>query len=192
MCCGLPFLVAGLPWVLPLGGTVPLRAARKKCTKLSTHPACSSILQASLRIMADVTGPPSKKQRKESKASMDSSRQQDALPVSAVAYRWNEKNVFHAISEDRMPADKLFDRPHYFAILDKLPVTPGHALMITKHKVATMLADMPPEAAADTMGDLQVSKTPVSVAGVTAAAAAATAAGAAAESMLWQQQQPSA
>lgn len=85
-----------------------------------------------------------------------SQQQQDAKPVSAVAYRWSDKNVFHAISENRMPADKLFDRPHYFAILDKLPVTPGHALLITKHKVATMLVDMPPEAAVDTMGDLQV------------------------------------
>ena len=80
----------------------------------------------------------------------------DAPPVSATAYKWNERNVFHAVDEDRMPSDKLFDRPNYFAILDKLPVTPGHSLMITRHKAATMLDNMPPEAAADTMGDLQV------------------------------------
>jgi hypothetical protein len=114
---------------------------------------------------------------------MDSSSQQhqDEQPVSAVAYRWSDKNVFHAISENRMPADKLFDRHHYFAILDKLPVTSGHALLITKHKLATMLVDMPAEAAADTMGDLQVSKAPFSLAGVTAAAAVAAAGAVAAE-----------
>jgi diadenosine tetraphosphate (Ap4A) HIT family hydrolase len=115
-------------------------------------------------------GPPNKKRRKE-KAAMADSSNPDAAPVSAVAYRWNERNVFHAINEDRMPSDKLFDRPHYFAILDKLPVTAGHALMITKHKAATMLDVMPPEAAADTMVDLQVSDTDIAT--VTAAAAAA-------------------
>jgi hypothetical protein len=86
----------------------------------------------------------------------NSSNGDAAPPVSAVSYRWNDKNVFHAIDEGRMPSDKLFDRPHYFAILDKFPVTPGHALLITKHKAATLLDGMPPEAAADTMGDLQV------------------------------------
>lgn len=102
-------------------------------------------------------GPPNKRRRKEkASASMAGSSNPDAPPVSAVAYIWNERNVFHAINEDRMPSDKLFDRPHYFAILDKLPVIAGHALMITKHKAATMLDTMPPEAAADTMGDLQV------------------------------------
>jgi hypothetical protein len=101
-------------------------------------------------------GHPNKKRRKEKASAMAESSNPDAPPVSASAYRWNDRNVFHAINEDRMPSDKLFDRPHYFAILDKLPVTAGHALMITKHKAATMLDIMPPEAAADTMGDLQV------------------------------------
>jgi hypothetical protein len=89
-------------------------------------------------------------------AGNSSSNGDAAPPVSAVAYRWNDKNVFHAIDEGRMPSDKLFDRPHYFAILDKFPVTHGHALLITKHKAATLLDGMPPEAAADTMRDLQV------------------------------------
>lgn len=78
-------------------------------------------------------------------------------PVSATNYRWNDKNVFHAINEGRFPADKIFDRPHYFALLDKLPVTRGHSLLITKHPVATMFEDkMPPDALADAMIDLQV------------------------------------
>lgn len=78
-------------------------------------------------------------------------------PVSAVNYRWNEKNVFQAINEGRFPADKIFDRPHYFALLDKLPVSRGHSLLITKHPVATMFEDrMPQEALADAMIDLQV------------------------------------
>lgn len=78
-------------------------------------------------------------------------------PVSAINYRWNDKNVFHAINEGRFPADKIFDRPHHFALLDKLPVTRGHSLLITKHPVATMFEDkMPPEALADAMIDLQV------------------------------------
>lgn len=78
-------------------------------------------------------------------------------PVTAISYRWNDKNVFHAINEGRFPAEKIFDRPHYFALLDKLPVTRGHSLLITKHPAATMFEDtMPPEALADTMVDLQV------------------------------------
>eukprot|EP00878_Enallax_costatus_P033419 GHUV01036853.1.p1 GENE.GHUV01036853.1~~GHUV01036853.1.p1 ORF type:complete len:170 (-),score=35.69 GHUV01036853.1:136-645(-) len=78
-------------------------------------------------------------------------------PVSAINYKWNEKNVFHAINEGRFPADKIFDRPHYFALLDKTPVTRGHSLLITRHPVATMFEDkMPLEALADAMVDLQV------------------------------------
>jgi hypothetical protein len=78
-------------------------------------------------------------------------------PVSVLSYRWTDKNVFHAINEGRFPADKIFDRPHYYALLDKMPVTRGHALLITKHPVATLLDNkMPPEAVADTMVDLQV------------------------------------
>ena len=77
--------------------------------------------------------------------------------VSATAYGWSERNVFHAINEDRVPADKLFDRPHWFAILDAAPVAPGHALLVTKHRAATLLdAAMPPEALADALVDLQV------------------------------------
>jgi len=100
----------------------------------------------------------------------------DAPLVSAVAYKWQERNVFNAISEDRVPSDKLFNRPHYFAILDKLPVTPGHSLMITKHHAATMFDGMPPEALNDTMGDLQVRLLQSAAAPPAAAAAAATAA----------------
>ncbi|KAF6260275.1 HIT-like domain-containing protein [Scenedesmus sp. NREL 46B-D3] len=77
-------------------------------------------------------------------------------PVSVLSYRWTDKNVFNAINEGRFPADKVFDRPHYYALLDKMPVTRGHALLITKHPVATLLdSKMPPEAMADAMGDLQ-------------------------------------
>jgi hypothetical protein len=79
--------------------------------------------------------------------------------VSATAYRWTERNVFHAINEDRVPSDKLFDRPHWYAILDAAPVTPGHALLVTKHRAATLLdAAMPPEALADALVDLQVTE----------------------------------
>lgn len=80
----------------------------------------------------------------------------DAPPVSAAAYRWSERNVFAAINEGRVPADKVFDRPHYYALLDKMPVTHGHCLLITKHPAATLLENMPAEAMADTMADLQV------------------------------------
>jgi hypothetical protein len=78
-------------------------------------------------------------------------------PVSAVGYRWAESNVFNAISRDKAPADKLFDRPHWFALLDKAPVAPGHALLITKHPAATLLEPgLPAEAMADALGELQV------------------------------------
>jgi hypothetical protein len=101
--------------------------------------------------------PPSKKRRKGGLLNMAAtSSTADAPPVSAINYKWNDKNVFHGIDQDRVPSDKLFDRAHYYAILDKLPVTAGHALLITKHKAATLLDSMRPEAAADTMGDLQV------------------------------------
>jgi len=76
--------------------------------------------------------------------------------VTAVNYRWNQNNVFNAINDGRVPANKIFDRPHYYALLDKLPVSRGHCLLITKHNVATMFESMPPEAMADTMTDLQV------------------------------------
>uniref|UniRef100_A0A383WI28 Glycoprotease 1 n=1 Tax=Tetradesmus obliquus TaxID=3088 RepID=A0A383WI28_TETOB len=76
--------------------------------------------------------------------------------VSVLSYRWSDKNVFHAINEGRFPAEKIFDRPHFYALLDKMPVTRGHALLITKHPVATLLeSKMPPEAMAGAMGDLQ-------------------------------------
>jgi hypothetical protein len=113
--------------------------------------------------------------RKKAKMAAAAAEAADASnpPVSVLSYRWNEKNVFHAINEGRFPAEKIFDRPHYYALLDKMPVTRGHALLITKHPVATLLEPkMPQEAMADTMGDLQVRG------GGSAAAAAVTAAAA--------------
>jgi hypothetical protein len=95
-------------------------------------------------------------------------------PVSVLSYRWNDKNVFHAINEGRYPADKIFDRPHYYALLDKMPVTRGHALLITKHPVATLMDNkMPPEAMADTMVNLQVRRMTPSSSSYRAAVAAA-------------------
>jgi hypothetical protein len=97
-------------------------------------------------------------------------------PVSVLSYRWTDKNVFHAINEGRFPAEKIFDRPHYYALLDKMPVTHGHALLITKHPVATLLDNkMPPKAVADTMVDLQVRRVTQRSSSYRAAAAAVAA-----------------
>jgi hypothetical protein len=97
-------------------------------------------------------------------------------PVSVLSYRWSDKNVFHAINEGRFPAEKIFDRPHFYALFDKMPVTRGHALLITKHPVATLLDNkMPPEAVADTMVDLQVRRLTQRSSSYRAAAAAVAA-----------------
>lgn len=95
--------------------------------------------------------------KKRSKTAGMANTAADSPPVSVVSYRWNDKNVFHAINEGRFPADKIFNRPHFFALLDKMPVTRGHALLIIKHPVATLFeSKVPAEAMADVMPDLQV------------------------------------
>jgi hypothetical protein len=100
---------------------------------------------------------PPRKKAKMAAAAAEAAADPSDPPVSVLSYRWNDKNVFHAINEGRFPAEKIFDRPHFYALLDKMPVTRGHALLITKHPVATLLdSKMPQEAMADTLGDLQV------------------------------------
>lgn len=76
-------------------------------------------------------------------------------PVSVASYKWIS-NVFHAMNEGRTPAEKIFDRQHWFALLDHAPVTHGHALLIAKHPVATLLEPcIPQEAAASCFTELQ-------------------------------------
>jgi histidine triad (HIT) family protein len=76
--------------------------------------------------------------------------------LHVLSYAWKPDNVFAGIQSGSIPAEKVFDVEHTFAILDHSPVSRGHCLVITKHPVSTLCQGLPAEALAATLRDVQV------------------------------------
>ena len=79
-----------------------------------------------------------------------------AAAADLPAYTYSPSNVFAHMQTGHTNAVLLFDRQHTFALLDNLPASPGHALLVLKHPVATLLDPVPSDVMAAAMEDLQV------------------------------------
>ena len=76
-------------------------------------------------------------------------------PVHVLSYVWKPDNVFAAIQASSIPAERLYDLQHTYALLDQRPISRGHCLVITKHPVSTLCQGLPAAALADTLSDVQ-------------------------------------
>ena len=52
--------------------------------------------------------------------------------MSKMTIAYNPNNIFAKIIKGDVPSYKLFETEHVVAILDAFPVTPGHALLLSK------------------------------------------------------------
>jgi histidine triad (HIT) family protein len=67
---------------------------------------------------------------------------------------YDENNVFAKVLRGEIPCHKIYEDEDTLAILDIMPRTPGHALVITKEK-ARDLFDVSPQALAKLMAVVQ-------------------------------------
>ncbi|MBP1485824.1 HIT family protein [Acinetobacter nosocomialis] len=67
---------------------------------------------------------------------------------------YDDQNIFAKILRGELPAIKLYEDDQVLAFMDIMPQADGHALVIPKTPVVTLL-DLPPEAAAYTIQIVQ-------------------------------------